>query len=150
MSYTNGLGLSSSLIATVPFNEAEDASAAIAIYGYMAACENVEVDRFYFYVSKACVASVTAPVVALKLYDKPGGTAISTLATITVPTGTAIGKVLYKDFSATTVAPGQALCFQHTVQAVNASAAACSGYYAVKFNSDPEFAKDCSNLVLSA
>lgn len=65
---------------------------------------------------EAAAGTTTAPTVVLTKFINPGAGSTSTaVATITIPTGTAIGKVIYKDSLAVTFNVGDVMEIKHTV-----------------------------------
>jgi hypothetical protein len=65
---------------------------------------------------EAVVGTSTAPYVVLSKYATPGaGGATSTVATITVPTSTAVGKVIYKKGLAVDFAVGDVIQIKHVI-----------------------------------
>lgn len=132
---------------------AEVLSAAAAVYGGYLVCSQVKVKRFMFYVTVAVVAATTAPVVKVSrrpTYNSATGEVL--IASMTIPTGTAAGKVLYKNCSSAlnVLYPGEELSYEQTVQAADPGTAAGSGFYAVELELDPEAPGNQSNMIASA
>lgn len=72
------------------------------------------------------------------------------LATITVPTGTAIGKILYKNIESVSLKAGEVLCAKLTTQGTDGSSATGKGY--VLFSAFPVFEDPANeaNMIASA
>lgn len=130
---------------------AENAAAAVAVHGSFLVEKQCRIKAVYFYVSIVCLAGTTAPVVRFLRRPTYGSTTGQVvLGTITIPSGTAAGKVMYKLITPTTLFPGETLTFEHTVQAADPGTPTCSGYYGFEVELDPEVPANQPNLVLSA
>jgi len=128
---------------------AETLSASAAVHGEMICVKRCKVRRIMFAVSTAVVATTTAPVVTFRKRVSPGTAGgQSTIGTLTIPNGTALGKVLYKDVTPVEIQVGQTVCFDHTTAAVGDPAGV--GSYGFEVIEDPELAANESNMVASA
>lgn len=151
MSYPRQMGLGELVRKSGAHDTAEVVSAAAAVYGGYLVTKAVELKRFSFYVSVAIVAATTAPVV--KISRRPTFNSSSgelEIARLTLPTGTAIGKVVYKDVDPYQLLPGDELSIEHVTQAADPGTAAGAGYYDAILQSGPESDANCSALLASA
>ena len=151
MSYTQKTGLGYLIPASNAFDTAENLAAAAAVYGEFYVTKPCSVTELRFIVTLAIAASTTAPVVKVKRRPTPGSDSGAVdIATITIPTGTAAGKVMVKRVAPVQLNVGDSLCFQHVTQAVDASAAAGTGFYDAVLEIDEEADGNQSDLVVSA
>lgn len=130
---------------------AENLAAAGAVYGGYLVTSQVKVKRLAFYVSTAIVAGTTAPVVEFNrrpTYNSSSGEVL--LGQLTIPTGTAAGKVVFKDIDPVVLNPGEELSYEHVTQAADSGTAAGAGFYAVELILDPEVDANQSNMIESA
>lgn len=130
---------------------AEVLSAAGAVYGGYLVTRQCKIKRLMFYVTVLVAADTTAPVVEFNrrpTYNSSSGEIL--LGNLTIPEGTAAGKVVYKDIEPVILYPGDELSFEHTVQAVDSSSAAGAGFYAFEIEDCPEQAANQSDMVESA
>jgi hypothetical protein len=150
MAYENSVGAFFVPAGTAPLG-VETVSAAIANHGEMICIRRCIVKKLMFVVTVAVVGTTTAPVVTFAKRPTPGSdTGKTTIGTLTLPDGTAIGKVLYKKLSSPVVLNvGDALLLDHTVQAVGGSVAG-AGYYAYEIDEYPEHDVNSSDMVASA
>lgn len=150
MSYTNGAVYAGTILRkSNALDTPEDLSAAAAVYGGYLIAKQCKITRIAFYVTTAVVATTTAPVVEFNrrpTYNSASGEIA--LGTLTIPTGTAAGKILYKDIDPVTLFPGDELSFEHTVQAVGSAAGA--GFYAFDIYEDPEVVGNQADMIASA
>ena len=117
--------------------------------------ERVAIQRVAIAISTAVVSSggvvITVknrPVVASA--GTPGtATAESTITTLTVPAGTAAGKVVYKDINEALIVPGGSLVFEVTTAAAGGGAAG-GGIYGFVASEDPEYKTNESSMIASA
>lgn len=149
--YTNKHGLGLLIRASNAFDTAEVLSASAAVYGEYYVTKPCSVSELRFIVSTAIAASTTAPVIKIKQRPTPGSdTGAVDIASITIPDGTAAGKVMVKRVAPFQLNVGDSLCFQHVTQAADASAAAGAGFYDVVLEIDEEADGNQSDLVVSA
>mgnify|MGYP003347377665 FL=1 len=73
----------------------------------------------------------------------------STITTLTVPAGTAAGKVVYKDINEALIVPGGSLVFEVTTAAAGGGAAG-GGIYGFVACEDPEYKLNESSMIASA
>jgi hypothetical protein len=129
----------------------ETVSAAVAVHGEMICMKSCRVTRLLFYISTAIAADTTAPVVTFRKRPTPNSSSgQSTIGALTLPNLTAIGKVVYKDVSPVNLDVGDSVCFDHTTQAVDGSAAAGAGYYGFECEDRPDEAANQTDMVESA
>src|ERR1700726_3857121 len=119
--------------AVVPTSNASLTAASIggsvADYCVWNIMEAICVTRFMFFV-KTLVASSTANEV-YTLYQRPTSGSISgqvALGTVTIPTGSTVGQVIYKDIESVRLLPGQDLAIKRTTQGTDGSSVAGAGF----------------------
>ena len=106
----------------------------------------VEVKRVMFQLSTAVSSSVSA-VVAVKYYPVIGSSSNAvTVATLTIPTGTAAGVIIYKDINEYIAVPGGEIVFDVTTAATS-TGIGVAGFWC---NLDPEYVTNQTNMVASA
>lgn len=105
--------------------------------------------RLQFVVSEtAVVGTTTAPTVVFSRRPTPGSaTGAVVVGTLTIPNGTALGKVLYKDVSPVSFAVGDAIEIAWTI-AVGSPAGAGQASFVCEEN--PEVPANNADMVLSA
>jgi hypothetical protein len=109
----------------------------------------VKVNRIAVCVTTA-VVSTGAVVVAFKKRPTPGSTSgDSTIGSISIPAGTAVGKVYYKDISPAVLNAGDELVFQVTTAAAGGGAAG-AGLPLFEGEFVGEMAANQSDMVASA
>ncbi len=110
----------------------------------------MKVNRIMATVTTAIVCPTSAGVYTFFRRPTQGSDAgIVTIGTLTLPTGTAVGKTLFKDVSPVVMAPGEELvikCSTASVGAGNAGAA----IFSMEMEEDPEDYRDQTNMVASA
>lgn len=109
----------------------------------------IEIQRVMALVTTA-VVSTGAVVVAMKRYPTYGSAASAeTVGTISIPAGTAAGKVVYKDVTPVTAYPGDQLVFEVTTAAAGGGAAGNAAYM---FGAvlKPEMAANQADMIASA
>lgn len=105
------------------------------------------VHRALLAVTTAVVATTTAPTVVLRKRPTPGSTTGQTVVlTATVPNGTAVGKVVYKDVEPLQFMPGDALLVSWT-QAVGSPAGVVA--LGVMCENSPKTPMENSDMVAS-
>lgn len=130
---------------------ADTISAAAAVHGEYLIGKRVKIKRLMFIVTTAVAADTTAPVVEFNRRPTPGSSSGEVqLGQLTIPDGTAAGKILYKDIDPVSLEAGDALALEHVTQAVDGSAAAGAGYYMFEADLDPEYVVNESDMVKSA
>lgn len=149
--YQNGIGAAGVL----PNNTASIAprtlTSAVAVYGSFLVFKRCKINRIGVVVTTAIVAGLTAPAITFRKRPTPGSaTGQSLVGVITIPTGTAVGQVVYKDVSPVELDEGMELCIDHTVQATDSGSAAGAGLAMFEAQEDPESVKSVSNMILSA
>lgn len=125
---------------------AEDLSASPAVYGGFLVMKQCRIKAIMFYITTT-ISATTNPAIEVNrrpTYNSSSGEVL--LGTITLPTTTAAGKVMYKLLTPTTLYPGDELSLEHTVQASSAGA----GFYGFEIELDPETAPNQTNMVASA
>ena len=127
-------------------------AAAAASYGGYAVLMPINIKRFLFMVTTTVTSGLTAAQVQLlsrPTYGSSSGAV--TLATLTIPTATAVGVVLYKDISdSTRVQAGYELQIQApSVQAVDGGTAAGTGWVGFLWEPSPDADAAEANLLKS-
>lgn len=129
---------------------AADDLSATGVHGEYLVMRKVNVDRLYALITTA-VVSTGAVVIAFKARSAPGVTAGQvTIASVSVPAGSAVGKVVYKDgFDPYEMNPGQALAIEVTTAAAGGGAAG-GAVYGFEFQDSPEQPANITSMVESA
>jgi len=128
----------------------EAIDAAPGVHGEYLAAKRVHIKRIMFIVTVLVAADATAPVVRFSRRPTPGSdTDVAVIGTLTIPDGTAVGKVLYKEVDVVLNA-GEALKLENTVQGVDGSSVAGDGFYMFELDDCPEEAAENSDMVASA
>lgn len=125
---------------------AEDLTALAAVYGGFLVMKQCKIKAIKFYVTTA-ISATTAPAVEFNrrpTYNSSSGEIL--LGTLTIPSGTAAGKVIVKEIDPVTLVPGDELSLEHTVAASSAGA----GFYGFEIMDDPEVVENQSNVIESA
>lgn len=149
--YTQKHGLGYLIRASNAFDTAENIAASAAVYGEYYVTKPCSVSELRFIVTTAIAADTTAPVIKIKRRPTPGSdTGATDIASITIPNGTAAGKVMVKRVAPFQLNTGDSLCFQHVTQAVDGTSAAGAGFYDVVIETDEEADGNQSDLIVSA
>jgi len=113
--------------------------------------EQCKISRFLALVTTEIANDSAAAVVTMKqriLYGSSSGEV--DLTTITFPDGTAAGKVLYSDFEAVQLNPGDEVVFEVTTAGTDGSSAAGGAIYGALCFHDPETPANQTDMVESA
>lgn len=122
-----------------------EALTAAAVHGEYLFLKRAKVRRLMFYVTTAPDAAVT---LEFNLRPTAGSaTGEVALGTLVIPSGTAAGKIVYKDIDPEVLSAGHGLSFE--VLAVN-GATAGAGYYGFEIEPDYENALNESDMIASA
>lgn len=117
---------------------ADDLAAAAAVHGEYLFARKCQIRRIMFVVTAAVVGTSTAPVVRFSKRITPGSdTGAVVIGSLTVPDGTVIGKVLYKDVDPMVMDVGDALKVENTQIAVGGTIAG-SGCYSFEIEDCPQ------------
>lgn len=119
-----------------------------AVYNIMEGCQ---LTRIYFFV-KTLVASSTANEV-YTFYQRPTSASTSgqvAIGTLTIPTGSTVGQVIYKDVESVKLLPGQDLAIKRTTQGTDGSSVAGAGFLGFKACLDAEDPRNVTLMVKSA
>lgn len=122
----------------------------VADYGVFAVMEAIEVTRLMFFVS-TLVASSTANEV-YTFYQRPtSGSASGQVAigTLTIPTGSTVGQVIYKDVESVKLLPGQDFAIKRTTQGTDGSSVAGAGFIGFKAFMVTEDPRNVAGMVKS-
>lgn len=129
------------------FDTAEVLTAAAATYGSYVAHYPVMVSKFSFQVTTA-ISDLTASVVRLTKVSAANVT--TAITSLTVPNGTAVQKVVYKDFSPVKIGVGEKLQLEHLTQGALGGTPAGAGFYGVVAHMQPENFVNETNAIVSA
>lgn len=130
---------------------ADDLTAAPGVHGEWVVAMGAKIKRLMFIVTQVVLAGTTAPVVRFSKRLVPGSdTGAVVLGTLTIPSGTAVGMVLWKDIDPVDLLPGNAIKVENTVSTVDPGADTGQGLYAFECELDPETAANESNMLESA
>lgn len=133
-----------------PATAANLAATAAQWAGY-AVCQPLQVLRLYFFCTTTVTAGLIAPkvsVVRRPTYGSSSGAV--TIGSMTIPTATAAGKVVYKDIAyASTAIPqaGEELSLEVAVQATDSGTAAGVGFISISYDPVIDNAADQTNMV---
>jgi hypothetical protein len=111
----------------------------------------IVIRRISIFISTAVTAGNTAPIVSV--YSRPTTASSAgqvTIGTLTVPNGTAAGKVVYKELSSVRVQAGYDLALAVTTKAGDAGTAAGAGFVGFMYEYDPEVPADQTKMIASA
>lgn len=150
MGYPNKMGLGYLVRKSNAFDTAENIAASAAVYGGYLVTKPCQITEFLFYVTLAVDADNVAPVVEVNkrpTYNSASGESL--IAQITIPDGTAAGKVMRKICDPPVqLDVGDELSFEHVTQATDSGTAAGTGFYDVVL--EPMGTGVQSDLVASA
>lgn len=111
----------------------------------------IRVTRIMASVTTAIVNGLVAAIVTVYRRPTPGSTSGQVaIGTLTFPTGTALGKVLYKDIVETNLFPGEELAFNVSTAGTDSGSAAGAFVGSFEANDDPDTPANQSNMVASA
>lgn len=135
--------------ATVVVDGEVDIGAASGDHGELLCFKQCRVKRFAFMLtSEAASGTTTAPTVIFTKRPTPlSATNESVVCTLTIPSGTAIGKVVYKDISPVSFVPGDSIKVSWTVGVGTPTGI---GMYWFEYEDDPETAANQSDMIASA
>lgn len=136
--------------ATVVVDGEVDIGASSGDHGDLLCFRQCYVRRLAFMLtSEAASGTTTAPTVIFTKYVTPlSSSGSSAIGTLTIPTGTAIGKVVYKDLSSPVLmTPGDAI---HISWTVGVGTPTGIGMWFIEVEDDPEVAANQSDMVASA
>lgn len=124
------------------------AAASYAGYGVM---YPICLRRLYFMVTTQVTAGLTAPIVNFQYHPTyASATGAVTLGTLSIPNGTTVGSVVYKDISdSTRLIAGSELSLYGQVAAVDSGTAAGAGWFGMIWELDPDADANSSNLIKS-
>jgi hypothetical protein len=127
----------------LPVSGSTESLASTAVIKRYAVGIGMNIRQVAFLVTTA--PTTTAPVIVLKKYPVAGSSAGAvSLATLTLPVGTAAGSVVYKKLDSITLEAGQEL-----VMEVTTAAAAGAGYSLIEAYHAPEDVQNLSNCIAS-
>lgn len=129
------------------FDTAEVLTAAAAVYGSFAVHYPIMVDRMTFQVSTA-ISDLTSSVVRMTKVSAANVT--TSIASMTIPNGTAVHKVIGKDFSPVKLGIGDWLQMEHLTQGGLGGTPAGAGFYGFKASLQPEVSSNETNYTTSA
>lgn len=111
--------------------------------------ERVAIQRVAISISTAVVSSGGVVVTVKNRPTLASATGESSITTLTIPAGTAAGKVVYKDINEALIVPGGSLVFEVTTAAAGGGAAG-AGIYGFVMSEDPEYKLNESSMIASA
>lgn len=128
---------------------AVDIGASSGDHGDFVCVRRCYVKRFFFALTlEAASGTSVAPTVIFKKYPiVANSSGASTLATLTVPTGTAIGKIVYKDVTPVLFVPGNGMHISWTIGTGTPTGIGDAEWHC---ELDPEVALNDTNLIASA
>lgn len=122
-------------------------TAVIAEYAVIA--ERVDVQRLAVVVSTAVVSTGSVVVTVRNRPTVGSATGQSTITTLTIPAGTAAGKVVYKDINQANLIPGGSIAFEVTTASAGGGAAGAV-VCGMVIAEDPEDKRNESAFIASA
>lgn len=124
------------------------ASAAV-IAEYACVGERMAIQRVAVAISTSVVSTGGVVVTVRNRPTLASASGQSTITTLTIPAGTAAGKVVYKDINEALIAPGGSLVFEVTTAAAGGGAAGAGvcGFVAAE---DPEYKLNEAAMIASA
>lgn len=125
-----------------------DIGAANATHGEFVCVRPCVIREAQFAVTlEAVVGTTTAPYVVLTKYGTPGaGGSGTAVATITVPTGTAVGKIVRKSSLSTSFAVGDVIEIKHVI----GTGGSVAGQGDIDWICEPSFEQPANNSDISA
>lgn len=133
------------------FLTAASIGGSVADYAVWNVVESVSLTRIMWF-TKTLVASSTANEI-YTFYQRPTSGSTSgqvAIGTLTIPTATAVGKVLYKEIESVILLPGQDLAIKRTTQGTDGSSVAGAGFFGFKYFGTNEDPRSAANMVKSA
>ena len=126
-----------------------DIGASSGTHGEWVCIKPCSVQRLLFAVSlEAASGTTTAPTVVFKKRPTPGSsTSESTLGTLTIPSGTAIGVTVYKDITPVSFAVGQSIQVSWTIGVGTPTG---QGNADIEASYSPEYYGNNSNMLASS
>ena len=147
--YVNDLGLGQLVPALAASVAPGSLGSTAVISEHVCIGNQVEIRRVAIAISTATVSTGNIVVTVRNRPTVGSATGQSTLATLTIPTGVAAGKVYYKDVNQAIIVPGGSIAFEVTTAAAGGSAAG-AGVCGFIAQEDPEYAPNLSSMVASA
>jgi hypothetical protein len=154
MAYANPVGsyfksLALLAAATVVVDGEVDIGASSSDHGELLCFRPCKVKRLFFMLtSEAAGGSSVAPTVIFTKRPTPlSATSESVIGTLTIPHGTAVGKVVYKDITPVAFLPGDSLEISWTIGTGSPTGI---GMYHFEIEDDPETVENCSDMIESA
>lgn len=121
------------------------------VVGEYAVTKRVELTRIGVWMKIAAATSTANAVVTFRLRPTFGSaTGQTVLGTITVPTGSAIGTIVFKDVTPVVIPVGYTVAMDLTTAGTDASAATGTGVCLVELQPTPEDYRNETNMVVSA
>jgi hypothetical protein len=127
-----------------------DSLTATGVHGEDHSNIRYKVRQIGFVVTTAVVGPTTAPVVEFNRRPTAGSAAGEVVVgTLTIPDGTAAGKVLYKNVTPVLISQGEGLAAE-VITAATGGTPAGVGFYFYVADADPETAANESDMIASA
>jgi len=149
MSWPKKTGLGYLIRASNAFDTGENLAAAAAVYGEYYVTKPCSVSELRFIVTTTIDATTTAPVIEINRRPTPGSSSGEVqICSMTIPNGTAAGKVVCERFAPVQLNVGDTLAFEHVTQAAGSGTAAGVGFYDVLLDIDDESDGNQSDLII--
>lgn len=140
--------------AIVPKSNASLTAASLvsaAVYASWAVMEQIQLTRIMLVVSTQTLTGLVAPVVTFWARPTPASSSGEvSLGTLTIPSGSTVGQVIYKDIESIKIPPGYDLCVEVTTAGTDGGSAAGAGFVGFKGFSNPEDPRNVAKMVKSA
>lgn len=121
-----------------------------ADYGGYGISKRIVMKRIKIMISTLTATSTLNPVVTVyRRVTYASQTNAVAIGTLTIPTGSAVGTVIYKDVGQFQLQPGDQLWFKVTTAGTDASSAAGAGFFAFDFDLEPEEASNETKMIAS-
>lgn len=151
MSYTQESLAGTLLRLSNAHDTAQSLVAAPGVYGAYLVTRSMKVKRIMFYVTTQSLTATVAPVVEFKrrpTYNSATGEL--SIGTLTIPSGSTVGQVIYKDVTPYSLFAGDVFSLQLKTQGTDPGAAAGAGFFGFELEDDPETPANQSKMVASA
>lgn len=106
--------------------------------------------RISFFIKTPVTCGTATPVITVfKRVTTNSTTSQVAIGTLTIPTATAVGKVIFKDLSSIRVSPGHDIAFAITTQGTDSGTATGAGFCSYIAEIDPEYFGNLTNMTAS-
>jgi len=149
MAYTEEVLVAAVNTANGSGKAAADVLTSAASHGEDLLHASMRLTRLMFHVTVDVVGTTNAPVVTFKKRPTSGSaTGETTIGTLTIPTGTAAGTVLYKDVSPVELEAGNSIELSVSTAALGGTPAG-AGFYGYRLSDNPEDPRNQSSMLKS-